>query len=545
MSGSEGSGSGKLWVTVAVCALVLCSAAALVFSGRLPHTPGDANCLPVPKGGPVAPGSVLFPMQEGTYTISDVFGSRGGAHKGTDLAAPKDTPVYAPADATVVAAGAATGFGHWVVLDLDRKIDNQTVSFVVGHMFQDGVLVSKDQRVRAGDPIAKVGSDGESSGPHAHIEIWIGGRFSGGTAIDPMGWFANAKTAPGPATNPGATTGQASATATASRTDQVALAAAVRPATGVGCGANVGGAGLDVSKLVAEYPAAAAFVPWIIKGATACPDTSAPLIAAQLRNESRFQKDQVSPSGALGYAQFMPATWAKYGVDADGDGRADPNSIADAVMSQAAYNCVQMGTVKAGLAAGTLTGDPIELMLSMYNCGPAATQANRGVCANAETQRYVKEIPETARRWSLPLPVPGGALTGGFGERAVQAARRWIGAPYVWGGGAVSGPTAGGAGGEVGFDCSGLMIYAVAAASDGRIVLGHYTTTQLNDPRGKPVDTADLAAGDLVFPAGSDPQHVAMAIGGDQIVEAPQPGGTVKISLLATLGPGFQARRFT
>ncbi|WP_159848475.1 peptidoglycan DD-metalloendopeptidase family protein [Nocardia sp. CY41] len=483
-------------------------------------------------------GSVVFPMREGTYVVSDVFGSRGGTHKGVDLAAPAGTLIYAAADGTVADAGPASGFGHWVVLD--SMVGDKTVSTVYGHMWAEGVLVRKGQQVRAGEPIAKVGSDGESSGPHLHLEVYPGGKFSGGQAIDPLGWFARAKT-------PSDTSADAATSApTTTGQSQVSLVAAVRPSPGVGCGPGVGSAGLDVARFLADYPGAAPFVPWINKGAQACTATSAPLIAAQLRNESGFRKGMVSPAGAKGYAQFMDGTWATYGVDGDGDGTRDPNSIGDAVMSQANYNCVLMKIVKDEMAAGRLHGDPVELLLSMYNCGPGGTLAAGTVCPNAETQAYVKEIPATARKWSLPTPQPRSMLAGAFGERAVTAARRWEGTPFVWGGGNTEGPTGGRDGGGVGFDCSGLMIYAIAAASNGRIVLAHYTAQQLNDPRGKSVPADQIAPGDLVFPAGADPQHVAMYIGNGQVVHAPTFGIPVKVSPIAeAVGSTFQARRFT
>ncbi|MCB0907822.1 MAG: lytic transglycosylase domain-containing protein, partial [Nocardioidaceae bacterium] len=44
-----------------------------------------------------------------------------------------------------------------------------------------------------------------------------------------------------------------------------------------------------------------------------------------------------SSAGAQGLMQFMPATWASYGVDGNGDGRADILNDADSVMSAANY----------------------------------------------------------------------------------------------------------------------------------------------------------------------------------------------------------------
>ena len=45
----------------------------------------------------------------------------------------------------------------------------------------------------------------------------------------------------------------------------------------------------------------------------------------------------VSSAGALGWMQFMPATWKQYGVDANGDGRKDPYNPVDAIFAAARY----------------------------------------------------------------------------------------------------------------------------------------------------------------------------------------------------------------
>ncbi len=62
------------------------------------------------------------------------------------------------------------------------------------------------------------------------------------------------------------------------------------------------------------------------------------LLAAVTQVESDFGCDLgPSSAGASGWTQFMPGTWAAYGVDADGDGRADPASAPDAIFAAARY----------------------------------------------------------------------------------------------------------------------------------------------------------------------------------------------------------------
>jgi hypothetical protein len=62
------------------------------------------------------------------------------------------------------------------------------------------------------------------------------------------------------------------------------------------------------------------------------------VLAAINKVETDFGRNQgPSPAGAVGWMQFLPATWARYGIDADGDGRADPADPADAIFTAAAY----------------------------------------------------------------------------------------------------------------------------------------------------------------------------------------------------------------
>jgi hypothetical protein len=64
-----------------------------------------------------------------------------------------------------------------------------------------------------------------------------------------------------------------------------------------------------------------------------------PSILAGLTSvESNFGTNMgPSSAGAVGWTQFMPATWSRYGVDANGDGRADPFTAADAIFAAARY----------------------------------------------------------------------------------------------------------------------------------------------------------------------------------------------------------------
>ena len=60
--------------------------------------------------------------------------------------------------------------------------------------------------------------------------------------------------------------------------------------------------------------------PVIRKAAKRCDAVPLEVFAAQIAAESGWDPDAVSPAGARGIAQFMPATWDQYGIDANDDG---------------------------------------------------------------------------------------------------------------------------------------------------------------------------------------------------------------------------------
>lgn len=110
------------------------------------------------------------------YVITSGFGPRWGRlHAGLDLAAPTGTPLVAVARGTVTEAGYSSGYGNRVVLRLD---DGTRVWYC--HM--STIAVSRGDRVVAGDLVGTVGSTGNSTGPHLHLEI----RPRGRQAVDPF-----------------------------------------------------------------------------------------------------------------------------------------------------------------------------------------------------------------------------------------------------------------------------------------------------------------------------------------------------------------------
>lgn len=123
---------------------------------------------------------------------------------------------------------------------------------------------------------------------------------------------------------------------------------------------------------------------------------------------------------------------------------------------------------------------------------------------------------------AAPPPASGGV------QAVIGRAKSQLGVPYSWGGGNHLGPTIGfGPGANtVGFDCSGLMIYAFAAAGKR---LPHYSGYQAS--AGRKVPLSQKAPGDMLFWATRGRiHHVALYIGNNKMLEAPRTGLNVRIT---------------
>jgi cell wall-associated NlpC family hydrolase len=185
----------------------------------------------------------------------------------------------------------------------------------------------------------------------------------------------------------------------------------------------------------------------------------------------------------------------------------------------------------------------------------AALDAQRGqletelAAAQGQLQALIGERAAADRAAELARPVPGpppggiapapagNATPAGTGDpsaaqAAIDAAMAYRGTPYAWGGGGTRGP---GPGldpdeGVIGFDCSGLTQYAYGQA--GISIARNSRAQYASLPK---VSTDDLRPGDLIFwatdvSAPDTIHHVAIWLGGDRILEAPQSGSVVKIS---------------
>lgn len=129
----------------------------------------------------------------------------------------------------------------------------------------------------------------------------------------------------------------------------------------------------------------------IREAAKRCDAVPHEVFAAQIAAESGWDPDARSPAGAQGIAQFMPAVWKQYGLDANSDGTIDVWNAEDAIHSAAELNCLNRRLVRDA------SGNRLRNTIAAYNAGFNAVRKYDGVPPFPETQAYVEKIFENAR----------------------------------------------------------------------------------------------------------------------------------------------------
>ncbi len=108
-----------------------------------------------------------------TGTITSRYGVsskiRSSNHTGLDIAAPKGTPIKAVAAGTVISASYQGAYGNLVKIDHGNGLETW-------YAHTSKMYVSQGQKIEAGNVIAAVGSTGNSTGAHLHLEIRINGQ---------------------------------------------------------------------------------------------------------------------------------------------------------------------------------------------------------------------------------------------------------------------------------------------------------------------------------------------------------------------------------
>lgn len=155
--------------------------------------PSGAECA---AAGPIAASGWTLPVK--AHVVSGFRTSDRPGHDGIDLGAPRGTLIRAASAGVVLAAmcNASTGNcdvdGSPAILGCGWHVDIRHAANVITrycHM-QSRPHVRVGQRIAAGQVLGKVGSSGNSSGPHLHYEVHINGDAGPGGAVDPMSFMA-------------------------------------------------------------------------------------------------------------------------------------------------------------------------------------------------------------------------------------------------------------------------------------------------------------------------------------------------------------------
>lgn len=119
-----------------------------------------------------------LPVAAGAYHLTARFGQSSGLwshmHTGLDFAAPSGTPIQAVANGTITETGWAGSYGNRTIETLDDGTE-------IWYCHQSVIGVHTGDLVRGGEQIGNVGSTGNTTGPHLHLEV----RPNGGDPVDP------------------------------------------------------------------------------------------------------------------------------------------------------------------------------------------------------------------------------------------------------------------------------------------------------------------------------------------------------------------------
>ncbi len=160
-------------------------------------TPAPAPAAPTPsapatpKPSPSSGGLFIHPT---VGAVTQGYGSAGGEngytfHNGIDFGGPVGTPIVAAATGTVITASGGGPYGNHIMIA--HQLNGKTYTTLYAHM--SALNAHAGQRVSQGEQIGLRGSTGNSTGPHLHFEIHVGGYSYSATgpasSVNPMTMF--------------------------------------------------------------------------------------------------------------------------------------------------------------------------------------------------------------------------------------------------------------------------------------------------------------------------------------------------------------------
>lgn len=128
------------------------------------------------SSGQINPSGLIKPIPD-PYIIETGYGGYAG-HRGSDFPCPEGTDIYAAASGTVVVAEYHSSWGNYV------KIEHVSGDVYTLYAHCSQLLVRSGQVVTQGQVVAKSGNTGNSTGPHLHFELYLGGSSSAENRVD-------------------------------------------------------------------------------------------------------------------------------------------------------------------------------------------------------------------------------------------------------------------------------------------------------------------------------------------------------------------------
>jgi len=142
------------------------------------RSPVVASLLTVTPPGPLTAPEVSFGDPLPGHVVDSPFGlrrlpweARPRLHAGVDIAAPLGTPIHALTDGIVEDFGIKAGYGRFVEIDLPSGL----VTFYA-HLSAPSADLKSGEAMKAGSVVGYVGSSGDATGPHLHLEVRYGGK---------------------------------------------------------------------------------------------------------------------------------------------------------------------------------------------------------------------------------------------------------------------------------------------------------------------------------------------------------------------------------
>jgi murein DD-endopeptidase MepM/ murein hydrolase activator NlpD len=124
-----------------------------------------------------------FALPLGSYNVSNNYGQCSylwsNCHTGEDFSAPYGTTIYNIAAGTVTSAGYDGSYGNKTVVTLEDGTE-------IWYCHQSSMNVSVGETVEPGQAIGAVGTTGNTTGPHLHLEV----RPGGGDPVSPISTLA-------------------------------------------------------------------------------------------------------------------------------------------------------------------------------------------------------------------------------------------------------------------------------------------------------------------------------------------------------------------